>query len=220
MAAAVLVADTFFLAMFLGAAAIEATSSPPALSYAFAAQWRHGMAGNSPLYMPGFFAAAVAMWFWSMDKTVGRTLGERAALLVASLGLATLTAPYTADLALRSFHDHTGTAVAGSHETPMGLASFQGVYTLVAWSTFVIGSRIAIERRSLKPLAPALVANMLLVVVRPWTVDEFASFWWRRMLEGDLTAVFSSALVVVTAGALATSELADERRPRRRYLPR
>ena len=58
--------------MFFAAATLEQTaelgwiSAPPgrdarAVAYEFAARWRHGMAGNSPLYMPGFFAVAIAM---------------------------------------------------------------------------------------------------------------------------------------------------------------
>ena len=62
--------------MFLAAAPLETLAATGGLAgrheadvvaegYRVAADWRHGMAGNSPLYMPGFFALAVAAWFWA-----------------------------------------------------------------------------------------------------------------------------------------------------------
>src|ERR1700752_1928845 len=86
-----LVACTLFLWMFFAASTLERTadvggiSGPPgrnarAVAYEFAAKWRHGMAGNSPIYMPGFFAAAVALWFWSAGKSLLRIVAEGAIL--------------------------------------------------------------------------------------------------------------------------------------------
>src|SRR5262245_47111812 len=90
-----LVACTLFLWMFFAASTLERTadlggiSGPPgrdarAVAYEFAAKWRHGMAGNSPIYMPGFFAAAVALWFWSAGKSLLRVIAEGASLISAA----------------------------------------------------------------------------------------------------------------------------------------
>ena len=90
-----LVACTFFLWMFFAAATLERTAdvggiSPSsgrdahAVAYEFAARWRHGMSGNSPLYMPGFFAVAIAAWFWCAGKSLTRLLVEGLTLLAAS----------------------------------------------------------------------------------------------------------------------------------------
>lgn len=59
--------------MFLAADSLEQLAASGAFgdareaqaAFAFAASWRHGMAGNSPVYMPGFFAVAIAAWIWS-----------------------------------------------------------------------------------------------------------------------------------------------------------
>ena len=70
--ALMLVACILFLWMFFAAATLERTadlggiSAPPGrevrlLAYEYAARWRHGMAGNSPLYMPGFFAVGTVV---------------------------------------------------------------------------------------------------------------------------------------------------------------
>src|SRR5687768_10596337 len=82
-----LAACTFFLWMFSAAATLEHTAElggisastgrdAHAIAYEFAARWRHGMAGNSPLYMPGFFVVAIATWFWCAGKNLMRTLVE------------------------------------------------------------------------------------------------------------------------------------------------
>lgn len=222
-AIAVLAADAFFLVMFLAAAPVERLSdaglvvtpsgqSSAEAAYAYAAQWRHGMAGNSPLYMPGFFAAAAALWFWSMGKTLRRVVLERTALLAAGLLLAFLLAPPLSRTALRSFQADTGAVLTGFQESSLGVASFQGAYTLIAWSTVVIGSRLAIQRRTLWPLSVAVVANVILALVRPWTMDDFSEYWWRKTVAGDPIAVVSSGLVFVMATVLALTELARERR--------
>jgi hypothetical protein len=68
---ALLGGTAFFLWMFLAVAPLESLgdsggfsgtdlSRVAATSYRFAADWRHGMAGNSPLYMPGFFGSVTA----------------------------------------------------------------------------------------------------------------------------------------------------------------
>src|SRR5687767_1308759 len=91
----VLLACAFFLWMFFAAATLERTAelgwiSPSpgrdarAVAYDFAARWRHGMAGNSPIYMPGFFAVAIAMWFWSAGKSLRRTVAEGLLLVAAA----------------------------------------------------------------------------------------------------------------------------------------
>src|SRR6185436_12721389 len=90
-----LVSCTLFLWMFFAAATLERTAdlggilAPPgydarAVAYEFAARWRHGMAGNSPIYMPGFFAAAIALWFWSAGKSLSRILLEGSLLISAA----------------------------------------------------------------------------------------------------------------------------------------
>jgi hypothetical protein len=218
-----LVACILFLWMFFAAATLEHTaemgwiSAAPglyarALAYEFAAKWRHGMAGNSPLYMPGFFAVAIAMWFWCDGKGLTRMLAEGLPLLVASAVCAALLAPYAAPRILADFVAQERVSVSHAAASGTWIASVQGVYSLVTWSTGVIASRWSIRRRSLKPLLIPLGLNVVLALVRPWTVADFTSRWFRQALDGEPTAVISFLLVPMLSVLLAWVEL----RPRRR----
>ncbi len=218
-----LAACIFFLWMFFAAATLERTadlgwiSASPgrdarAVAYEFAARWRHGMAGNSPIYMPGFFAVAIAVWFWCKGKGLLRMLAEGLSLLAAAAVCAALLAPYTASRILSDFVAQEGFNV--SHASPSGswIAWAQGVYSLLTWSTVIIASRWSIKLKSPKPLLVPLGLNLILALVRPWTVADFTSQWVTQALDGEPVAVISFLLVPVISGFLAWVEL----RPRSR----
>src|SRR3954452_2707705 len=90
-AALLLVSKTLFLWMFFSVAPLERMADKGLLfacgadarvtAYEFAARWRHGMASNSPLFMPGFFAVALACWFWSRRKSFRLIILEGALVL-------------------------------------------------------------------------------------------------------------------------------------------
>jgi hypothetical protein len=218
-----LVACTFFLWMFFAAATLEQTAelgwiaaSPGqdahAVAYEFAARWRHGMAGNSPVYMPGFFAVAIASWFWCAGKSLSRTLAEGLLLLVTAAVCAALLAPYAAPRVLSDFVAQERVSVSHVSSSGTWRTSAQGVYTLLTWSTVVIASRWSIRLRSLKPLLIPLGLNLVLALVRPWTVADFTSLWLRQTLDGQPTAVISFLLVPMIASLLAWVELRPTRR--------
>ncbi len=218
-----LVACTFFLWMFFAAATLEHTadvggiSASPgrdahAVAYEFAARWRHGMAGNSPVYMPGFFAVAIASWFWCGGKRLTRVLAEGLPLLAASAVCAALRAPYAAPRILSDFVAQEGLSVSYVASSASWIASAQGVYSLLTWSTVIIASRWSIRLRSLKPLLIPLGLNLVLAFVRPWTVADFTSRWLRQTLDGEPTAVISFLLVPLIAGFLAWSSYGRHRR--------
>lgn len=221
-AALALAACILFLWMFFAAATLERTaelggiSNPPgqdarATAYEFAAKWRHGMAGNSPVYMPGFFAAAIAIWFWCDQKSLPRMLAEGAILISASSVCAALLAPFAAPLVLDDFRAQEGFSV--SHTTSSGtwIASAQGVYSLLTWTTFVVASRLSLRLRSPKPLLIPLVLNLVLAFVRPWTVADFTSRWMRQTLDGEPAAVISCLLVPLLSGFMTCVELRSRR---------
>jgi hypothetical protein len=218
-----LLACSFFLWMFFAAATLEYTadmgwiSAAPGrdartLAYEFAAKWRHGMAGNSPLYMPGFFAVAIAIWFWCADKTWPRMLAEGFTLLGASAVCATVLAPYAAPRILSDFVAQEGVSVSQSSSSWTGIASAQGVYSLLTWSTGVIAARWSIRLRTLKPLLIPLGLNIVLALVRPWTVADFTSRWFRQALNGEPVAVISFLLVPMISAFLAWVELRPTRK--------
>ncbi|HEY5883357.1 MAG TPA: hypothetical protein VIT88_01645 [Pyrinomonadaceae bacterium] len=213
-----LLSCVFFLWMFFAAATLEQTAdlgwishSPGrntrALAYEFAARWRHGMTGNSPLYMPGFFATAVAAWFWSAGKSLRRMLVEGLVLLGAATLCAALLAPYAAPRILADFVAQEGFNVSRGSASGTWISTAQGVYSLLTWSTVIIAARWSIKLRSFKPLLIPLVLNAFLALVRPWTVADFTSQWAQEAVDGKPVAVLSFLLIPVISGFMAWIEL-------------
>jgi hypothetical protein len=212
------VACTFFLWMFFAAATLEHTaqlgwiSAPSgrdahAAALEFAARWRHGMAGNSPIYMPGFFAAAIAMWFWCAGKSIRRMLLEGLLLLGAASVCAALLAPFAAPRIIANFVSQEGFRVSHASASGTWISTAQGVYSLLTWSTVIIAARWSIKLKSLKPLLIPLALNIILALVRPWTVADFTSLWVRQTLNGEPAAVFSFLIIPIIAGLMAWVEL-------------
>jgi hypothetical protein len=217
-----LVACILFLWMFFAASTLERTaelgriSAPPgqdarAVAYEYAAKWRHGMAGNSPVYMPGFFAAAIAIWFWCAGRSLPRMLAEGAILISAAAVCAALLAPFAAPRILADFVAQEGFTVSHSESSGTWLAFAQGIYSLLTWSTVIIASRWSITLRSPKPLLIPLALNLVLAFVRPWTVADFTSRWMSLTLDGVTAAVISFLLVPIMSGFMAWVELRSKR---------
>src|SRR5262245_8022102 len=74
-----------------------------AAAYQFAARWRHGMAGHSPIYVPGFFAVALTTWPWALRRSVAQMAKESATLLPAALLAALIAQPYGAAVVVGRF---------------------------------------------------------------------------------------------------------------------
>ena len=218
-AALALAACILFLWMFFAASTLERTadlggiSAAPgpldarALAYEFAARWRHGMAGNSPLYMPGFFASAIAFWFWCAGRSLPRMLGEGAILIGVASVCAALLAPFAAPYILADFVAQKGVTVSHASSTGTWVNFAQGVYSLLTWSTVIIAARWSIRLRSLKPLLIPLALNLVLAVIRPWTVADFTSLWMQQTLDGETLAVISFLLIPIISGFMAWAEL-------------
>ena len=213
-----LVTSIFFLWMFFAAATLERTADlgwismsagrdPVPLAYEFAARWRHGMSGNSPLYMPGFFAVAIATWFWCSKKSLLRILSEGFTLLAVAAVCAAVLAPYAAAGIVSDFSEQEGVSISQFSTEGTWIAWAQGVYSLLTWTTGIIASRWSIKLRSPKPLIIPLVLNLVLAFVRPWTVADFTSQWLKEALNGEPTAVISLLLVPILSAFLVWVEL-------------
>jgi hypothetical protein len=214
--AALLAADVLFLWMFLAADPLETLAGAGQLvpdtpmtrdaACAFAASWRHGMSGNSPLYMPGFFALAIAVWFWTRPVRISRILVEGIACLTVAAALAWLFGPVGAVRAVTAFSETSGTGWHGPVPHASREAVAAGTYTAIVWTTFVAGSRLALARRSLRYLVPVPILTIGLVVFRPWTVDDFTAFWIARSASGDGVAALSALAIPIVAAVLVCSE--------------
>jgi hypothetical protein len=208
--ALLVLSEALFLWMFLAAAPLEQLAAAGAFgngsetrlaAFAFAASWRHGMAGNSPLYMPGFFAVAVAVWLW-LDGAKAVSARRYFGALLAAGAIAAVTAAASRSLVPDAFESATGLSVSGPVPAAGPSAVFMGFYTLLTWTLFVVGCRLALHWRTLLPLLPVIPMTAGLAVLRPWTVDVFTNIWWHRATAGDLVAVFSLIMVPATAAWL------------------
>ena len=194
--------------MFLAADSLEQLGAAEAFgggttdrALAFAASWRHGMAGNSPLYMPGFFAVAAAAWIW-WDKARGAAAGLYLAALVAACGIAWLAAPVGGEQVVSAFAASVGVTPSFPVPGANPRAMFFGVYTLLTWSAFALGCRVALQRKTWIPLLPLIPLTAGLVALRPWTVDEFTTTWWNRLSDGNAAATFSFAMIPAVGALL------------------
>jgi hypothetical protein len=216
---ALLGAAGFFLWMFLAAAPLETLADTGGLSgragadivaegYRVAADWRHGMAGNSPLYMPGFFALAVAAWFWaeSSRTSASRLIVEGGIILAASCVVARVCAGLATASVVAVCERMAGLTVVELWPAPPARAAAQGLYTAATWMVFVAASRRALARRSLVPLAGVPPMALLLALVRPWTADDFVALWIVRATAGDAVALGSAAAIPVVAASLVLTE--------------
>lgn len=213
------VSHTLFLWMFLAAEGLERmaeaarisgtlTLDAKAVAYGFAAKWRHGMAGGWPLYMPGFFATAIATWIWSCGRPLRRRLLAEGITVMALAALtAKLFAPVGTRYIIEAFQHHTNLQCEGVALGSTVVGTGLGLYTLLTWSTGIIASERALASRSVWPLSLPIALNLVLAKVRPWTVGDFTALWWQRVLQGDAVAILSLLLVPGVAAFLVWYQL-------------
>jgi hypothetical protein len=211
--AALFCSQAFFLWMFFAAEGLEQMAkagriagSPSAdvllTAYKYAAEWRHGMAGEWPLYMPGFFIAAIAIWRRACQRPWRQLSLEWCALLPLAVVFAMSLSPAGLRILMAGFTEQTGLVIVGEPLFFSSIGVLLGVYTLGVWSTFVVCSHRALVRRTIKPLLLPLILGMILGFVRPVTVGDFTALWLSRVMAGDFVAILSLLLIPGVAVSL------------------
>jgi hypothetical protein len=207
----VVATQAIFLWMFLAADPLEqAGASESALR--FASDWRHGMTGNSFLYMPGFFATAAALWLYDGSGDRRLVAARLLALCVIALVAAALAAAPGARMAAGDFEAATRAVLPAVLPRPSILGAVRGLYTLATWSAFVLACRTALEERTWRPFVLPAIMAVGLALIRPWTVDDFTTLWKDRVAAGDPVACASAAAVVAMVALLAASNQRSQRR--------
>jgi hypothetical protein len=220
---ALVAAQALFLWMFFVAGGLErlaelghisgpASMDVKATAFDFAARWRHGMTGGWPLYMPGFYVTAVALWRRAADLSLRRVVAECAVTGALAVIVAWLLAPGGASLALDSFHSETGLRCVREWPGLTGRVVGQGVLTLISWNSFVLASQLAIIRKSFRPLCVPTALSIVLISIRPFTVDDFTSLWLQRVWQGAPVAVFSALLIPLLSALLVRTLLRSRNR--------
>lgn len=197
--------------MFLAADPLEQAAGSEA-GLRFASDWRHGMAGNSFLYMPGFFATAAALWLYARDRDRAAMVRRLPTLGAIALLAAALAAAPGARLAAWDFHAATSTALPAVLPYPTLLGAVRGLYTLATWSVFVLACRRALEHRSCRPFVLPAIMGIGLALIRPWTVGDFTTLWKDRIAAGDPVACGSAGAAVALIALLAASSQRSQSR--------
>lgn len=207
-------ADAVFLWMFLAADPLEqlasarltASRTDAVAAIGFAAAWRHGMAGNSWIYMPGFFVTAAAAWLHARHAPPAVAVAERIGALLAAFAVAYAGAVVGSPVVVQAFDTAHAGGFANALPLPSAGGVLSGVYTLVTWLVFVLACRQALLGRTVRPFVPVTILAAGLAVIRPWTVDDFTSQWAAGIRSADAPALASLALVFAVAALLAASE--------------
>ena len=218
-------AATLFLWMFLSVAALESAASgtgaaalPPEVRQSaqrFVADWRHGMAGNSPIYMPGFFALACAAWYWTASQSRARLAIEGLAALVIGGGLAWLAAPLGQSAAMNAFDRRFEMGIEG--DAAGWRTALVGAGTAVCWTIFVLASRLALTRRTWRPFLLVPIPYLVLAFSRQWSVDRLLAVWAGRAANGDVVAIGSALAVPILAAVLVRTAKTHARRHGAQY---
>jgi hypothetical protein len=219
-------AYALFLWMFLSVAEVDVTGSTlmatghPVLGQAvqvFAADWRHGLNGHSPLFMPGFFALTGAVWFWSRTQSIAELLRGGALALLAGFFLALFAAPLGRAAAAQAFLDEFHFAVQPEFRDTWRAAPISAL-TAICWTVLVVAIRRAITTGASRPLALAVGLYALLGFARHWwSLDHFrkgddVARWETRAAQGDAVAIGSLVAVPLLGLVLAKTTMREGHR--------
>jgi hypothetical protein len=215
--------EALFLWMFLSADPLEQIAVAPGAAgpkletdaaMRFAAEWRHGMAGNSPLYLPGFFLTAAAAWMHAArTRQARRHLTEIMAATSIALLVASVAAPWGAKMVVGAFAARHDLPVPPWIPAPSIGSLLVGLYTLFTWTVFTICARTSLVRRNPYPLLVPAVLTIILINVRPWTVNDFVGFWANQLVAGTAVAWWSFAAAIGFSTALVRCERATSPQP-------
>jgi hypothetical protein len=226
---ALALADALFLWMFLSVAGVDvmgntlvATGHPVQgqAVQVFAADWRHGLNGHSPLFMPGFFVLTPAVWYWSRRKSIAELLRGGALALLAGFLLALLAAPLGRAAAARAFFDEFHFAVQ-ANSADIWRAAPIPAFTAICWTVLVVAIRRVITTGAARSLALVVSLYALLGFARHWwSLDHFrkgddVARWETRAAQGDTVAI-GSLLAVPLLGLILAKTTVRQPRPRER----
>ncbi len=169
------------------------------------------MAGNSPLYMPGFYIAGVLVWIWSLGRPLQRILVEGFVLTAIATPIAAWLAPFGAARAISSFLQFTGLNCAGYAGCFTFASAGEALYTLFTWGAGMVCSQLSVARRSFKPLWVPLVMNIILLLMRPWAINGYTDQWIADIKQGLLPAIVSLLVAPVLFSCLVSYQLRRER---------
>jgi hypothetical protein len=178
----------------------------------YASDWRHGMSGGWPVYVPGFFAVAIATWVWPAQRCVKRLLVEALFVSLASTLAAVYLAPAGSIQIVKAFRNDWDIRLMGNLTGPTYRGIGHGLNTLLTWTIFVLSSKKALRRKSFRPYWLPLCLAIGLALTRPMTADHLIWAWYQGVLRADERAIVSLLLVLVVGVCLALFQQWEDRR--------
>jgi hypothetical protein len=217
-------AYALFIWMFLSVAEADALGNAMVLAgrtavgervLVFAADWRHGLNGHSPLFMPGFFALTLAVWYWCAKLSLVQLLYSGALALVVGFAVASIAAPLGRGAAAAAIFEEF------HFKIPLGTrATWDAVpvsaFTAICWTVLVVAIRKAVTTGALRPLGLVVCLYAVLGLTRHWwSVDHFrrgddVARWEARIAQGDAVAI-GSVLAMASLGLLFVTTTRSER---------
>ena len=183
----------------------------------FAADWRHGLNGHSPLFMPGFFVLTPAVWYWSRRQSIAELLRGGALALIAGFLVALFAAPLGRAAAARAFFEEFHFAVQANTGDIWQAAPIPA-FTAICWTVLVVAIRRVIITGAARSLALVVGLYALLGFARHWwSLDHFrrgddVARWEVRAAQGDGVAIGSLLAVPLLGLVLAKTTVREARR--------
>ncbi len=206
-------ASVLFMWMFFASKALERTADEGLLSTGggvdvaaaadeYARLWRHGMVGGWPLYVPGFFAVAVAVSCWSRGKSLQALALRGAAISLSATVIAKALAPFGTDRLVPAFARSIGASTVGAPLRAPWTTAPLGLATIISWAALIVAVRVSLGANSVRPVILPLALYAGLAILRPGDLGELAKPWFRQFVRGDRVAVASTVLLIVGVVAL------------------
>ena len=167
----------------------------------FASDWRHGMTGDSPLYLPGFFLLSATTWLWANDRPVRRLLREGLPVLAIATVIGIVLAPIGTQHLVGEFQAREAVACTRVTTTDLSLwRLFLGLFTLASWSVVIAGINHAVGKRGWRILRVPAAFAATAIALRPPT--RWPVIWVQHIAAGNGIAIASVVLIPCVAFVL------------------
>ena len=192
------VVEAVFLGMFFAADRFGANPEAARL----AVEWRHGMRGDWPLYMPGFVGLTLAIAWWWRTTTGHYRAGVGAISLIIATAIGVLLAPHMT-LAVQHVISVNGSVESALNVRAVsGRAIVLGAFTILCWMLFIGCAIVAVQRRRPLFLVGAAPGFATLHCIREGAAAEVVQTWISRAGSKEPAAWFSLAMIPVAAWAV------------------
>ncbi len=168
----------------------------------FGTAWRHGMEGQWPIYMPGFFVLSVALVSWCRGRSLQLIFWETAFLLPLAAMVAIALGPLGSRILMDTFQHEFGLGTLPLMFKVSWSRIGTALLTIGCWILFVVTLVRASELRKPRLMLLPVMAFAGLHLVRFGEAGALTRTWAERVLLGDRIAILSLLMIPLVASAL------------------